>query len=105
MPWKTTLMLKTPCLEIRLEKNIKCTILSMQFRHFRKAHRLRWYVNIKVAYKKKTEGGIKVAYKRTDNSVNQPSGIPWPINLAFRPVCSKASVIVFTGDDPRILTT
>jgi hypothetical protein len=58
MPWKTTLMLKTPCLEIRLEKNIKCTILSMQFRHFRKAHRLRWYVNIKVAYKKKKRKGV-----------------------------------------------
>lgn len=37
--------------------------------------------------------------------VQEPSGIPWPINRAFRPVCSKASAMVFTGEEPRTLTT
>ena len=35
----------------------------------------------------------------------QPSGIPCPINRAFRPVCSSASLMVFTDVEPRILTT
>lgn len=34
-----------------------------------------------------------------------PSGLPCPINLAFRPVCSRASTIFFRGIEPRTLTT
>lgn len=37
--------------------------------------------------------------------VDRPSGTPCPTNRAFRPVCSKASVMVFRGEDPKILTT
>lgn len=38
-------------------------------------------------------------------NINQPPGNPWPISRAFRPVCSNASAMVFTGEDPKILTT
>lgn len=43
----------------------------------------------------------------TDKSGNgsKPSGTPCPISRAFRSVCSNASVSIFTGEDPRTLTT
>lgn len=36
---------------------------------------------------------------------NLPSGTPCPISRTFRPVCSRASTIVFTGKEPSTRAT
>ena len=84
-------------------------LISLTFFTLKKSQRVKLVLGANKACKVVKESlalqNIQFKSWQSKKLTSKPSGIPCPINRAFLPVCSKASVIVLTGVEPRILTT